>query len=263
MIPGFAKSREDLPYLPYRTSDKVYVINSHNFGGGAFSPAVNGKMPIAAWIPSRDDAGNGTTTLTDLVGSNDGTLTNMDPATDWVADTDAGGVRALDFDGVNDTTVHDRLILPSNVFSISTWVKPVSVSGVRMLVAQYGSTTFDRGWYLAVISGAVRFLVSPNGGLIPWGQGGTVSTGSWQHIVSVSTGSAFKIYIDGNPVTTSLTGTYPSTIFNSSVDFQIGARHGTDSPYSGLQDDARVFDQALDATDVADLYAAGRGGDAS
>ena len=44
--------------------------------------AVNGKEPVAAWIPSLDTAGNGTTTLTDLVGSNNGTLTNMDAATD-------------------------------------------------------------------------------------------------------------------------------------------------------------------------------------
>ena len=43
--------------------------------------AVNGKEPVAAWIPSLDTAGNGTTTLTDLVGSNNGTLTNMDAAT--------------------------------------------------------------------------------------------------------------------------------------------------------------------------------------
>ena len=44
------------------------------------------------WCPSLDDAGNGTTTLTDLSGNgNHGTLTNMDPATDWVADTRMAG----------------------------------------------------------------------------------------------------------------------------------------------------------------------------
>ena len=86
--------------------------------------AVNGKEQIAAWIPSLDTAGNGTTTLTDLVGSNDGTLTNMDAA-DWVADTDAGGVRALDFDGTNDRVIGalgaHQTALNSNVFSVSIW----------------------------------------------------------------------------------------------------------------------------------------------
>lgn len=32
MTPGFAKTREEMPWLPYRTPD-VQVINAHNFGG--------------------------------------------------------------------------------------------------------------------------------------------------------------------------------------------------------------------------------------
>lgn len=90
--------------------------------------AVNGKEPIAAWIPSLDTAGNGTTTLTDLVGSNHGTLTNMDAATDWVADTGAGGVRALDFDGVNDHVVFSPPAFSSTA-SFSLWVKPATNFG--------------------------------------------------------------------------------------------------------------------------------------
>lgn len=238
----------------------VRIINPFMFGGiSAWTPAVNGKNPFAAWVPSRDTAGNGTTTLTDLVGSNDGTLTNMDAATDWVADTDAGGVRALDFDGTNDTINHSRIVLSSQVLSLSAWVRPTSVSGLRIIAAQYGSVTTDRGWYLGIISGAWRFLISPNGSTVPWGQGGTATANVWQHIVAVSTGSAFQLYVNGSSVTTTLTGTYPATIFNSSVIFQLAARHGTDSPFVGRMDDIRCWDQALDLTDVADLYASGLG----
>ena len=43
---------------------------------------------VGWWCPSLDDTGNGTVTLNDLSGSgDDGTLTNMDAATDWVSDT--------------------------------------------------------------------------------------------------------------------------------------------------------------------------------
>jgi len=31
VTPGYAKPRSELPWLPYRTNDKVFVINSHNF----------------------------------------------------------------------------------------------------------------------------------------------------------------------------------------------------------------------------------------
>ena len=42
-----------------------------------------------------------------LLATDDG---NPPEATDWVADTDAGGVRALDFDGVNDYLIADELL---------------------------------------------------------------------------------------------------------------------------------------------------------
>jgi hypothetical protein len=57
---------------------------------------------IAALCPSQDTTGDGTTTLTDFAGVGNGTLTDMDAATDWVTDD---GKRCLDFDGSNDHVV--------------------------------------------------------------------------------------------------------------------------------------------------------------
>ena len=45
MTPGYAKPRSELPWLPYRTTDKVFVINSHNFG----APAINLKDDLVWW----------------------------------------------------------------------------------------------------------------------------------------------------------------------------------------------------------------------
>jgi hypothetical protein len=40
VTPGYAKPRSELPWLPYRTTDKVFVINSHNFGGATDPDAL-------------------------------------------------------------------------------------------------------------------------------------------------------------------------------------------------------------------------------
>ena len=126
MTPGFAKSRKELFWLPYPEPDKV-IINAHNFTPAIWSPAVNGKTPVSAWVPSRDTAGNSTTTLTDLSsGENNGTLTNMAvPANNWVADTDAGGVRALEFDGSNDYVAlgSGAALSITGEMAISCWYK--------------------------------------------------------------------------------------------------------------------------------------------
>ena len=109
--------------------------------------AVNGKVPVAVWCPSRDTLGNGTTTLTDLVGSSNGTLTNMDPATDWVSDTDAGGIRALDFDGSDDfVSLGNTTSLTSTAFSVSFWMRwnGVDANVNRGLIGKYGAGNEER-----------------------------------------------------------------------------------------------------------------------
>jgi len=55
--------------------------------------AVNGKTPIAAWVPTRPQ------NATDVIVSNDGTLTN---GASVVSATGEGGSHAFDLDGVND-----------------------------------------------------------------------------------------------------------------------------------------------------------------
>jgi len=59
---------------------------------------------VAALCPSQDTTGDGTTTLTDFATVSNGTLTNMDAATDWVTDDSK---RCLDFDGTNDHVITD------------------------------------------------------------------------------------------------------------------------------------------------------------
>jgi hypothetical protein len=212
--------------------------------------AVNGKVPVAAWIPSRDDASVGTSTLRDLVGSNNGTLTNMDPATDWVADTGAGGIRALDFDGVNDRVLSNAQIATAGDKTVSAWVNSRTNNAFRAVIS---------GW----VSNAQSFemFVQSNGMV-----GGGFFIGSrmvvdfmltlntWQHWVVTQSGSDYTLYLNGLSVAvannTGRTGSAATTV--------IGAR-GTSLFFSGLLDDIRFWNQALDASDVLHLWGNGNG----
>lgn len=50
MVPGFAKSRHELPWLPYRKEGDVFLINAHNFGG-TWTPA---NITTALWLDGAD-----------------------------------------------------------------------------------------------------------------------------------------------------------------------------------------------------------------
>jgi len=220
--------------------------------------AVNGKEPVAAWIPSLDTSGNGTTTLTDLAGSADGTLTNMDAGSDWVADTGAGGVRALDLDGSNDHVDIGQPISDYSVFTVAGWFKPSSSSGTRYVVAQRGSESL--GWHeLMIRSGIWIFEVRKAGSGVVYSPTISVSVDSWQHVVGVFTGSRVELYVDG---TRAGTGTaYSGAIPAPTVAAAIGviAGGGSGSEYAGRVDDVRIFEAELDSSDIAYLYNSGTG----
>jgi hypothetical protein len=245
----------------------VFVINSHNFdtGPAPFDPSVNGKSPIAAWVPSRDDAGNGTTTLNDLVGTANGTLTNMDPATDWVADTDAGGVRALDFDASNDVVlITDTRQWHQADFSFACWAL---WSGPG--VGSYG-TVFSRdngglNWCFlsrdAFSFGGRLSINFFNGSSNPGVRSTTVlSLNTWYHVGFSVSGNTCSIYVNGVAEASASIATWTRPAINN---LQLGRWNvGGGRTMAGRIDDARLFDQALDATDIAALYAAQRGGQA-
>lgn len=265
MTPGFAKSRKELFWLPYPEPDKV-LINAHNFASATFDPSVNGKTPISAWVPSRDTAGNGTTTLTDLsTGGNNGTLTNMaTPASNWVADTGAGGVRALEFDGTNDYVALGSSAALSIVgqLSISCWYKSAgSYTQDQVLIGNCDSSGGFSNYILSVGYSFDRPEFWQNAA----GPFATSSTGisdtNWHHIVAVRSGSSgawnIKIYLDGTLVANANTSTNPT---GGTRPTTLG-RFGTFNGYHlrGRGDDWRIWNQPLDATDVSALYASGAG----
>ncbi len=224
--------------------------------------AVNSKEPIAAWIPSRDTAGNGTTTLTDLVGSNTGTLTNMDAATDWVADTDSGGVRALDFDGINDCVRCGKGLNASLLgeMAISGWFKFRNRGSVNGFLGN-GASGGSSGFAFEIGRTANKLGWLQNSNTIDAVSTGTITDANWHHIVIVRTGSTgawtITLWID-NASSSHSTSANPDPVFKNG-QFTIG-RYGD---YTGgfnsscIADDIRVFNQSLDSSDVSYLYNSG------
>lgn len=258
MTPGYARPRSELPWLPYESLDRV-IINAHNF-----TPAetfdVNGKAVTSVWCPSKDTAGNGTTTLTDLVGSQPGTLTGFaltGSTSNWVADTGAGGVRALDFDGTNDYVVTPSSVITSTTFSLSLWVKPTE-NRRQFFIDQYETSIPPKG--IVVESGLTAW--KPRG--LAAGSDGFDCTASaditlnaWTHIVFTSNGSRADLYVNGSLAASDSAG----SSLASTTRFNLGRfRAGNGIFFKGRMDDVRAFNAIqLDSTDVAYLYNSGSG----
>lgn len=215
---------------------------------------------VGWWCPSLNPAMGGTR-LWDLSGKqNWGTLTNMDPATDWVV---SGGKGALDFDGSND---HVNLgqrspfqIDFSSRFSISAWIKTTASSGgiigKRVLA----------GWYFSIEGANVIGLIlqGTSSAIIVTSVASGVSDGNWHHVAATYTGnsnaSGISLFVDGRQVST-------TTVLNSAIgsmlnaiDTTIGAVTTNQFFLAGQLDDIRIYNRALTAGEVRQLYNVGRG----
>lgn len=250
VTPGFAKTRADLPWLYYPRNDRV-IINAHNFS--ASGPTLLGNE-VAIWCPSLDDSGNGTTTLNDLVGTNDITLTNLaltGSSSNWVSDTDSGGIRAIAFDGANDYGIasSNASFNPTDL-TISFWVKGNETPGSFMSL-MFNSTRPSDAWntgfgFYWTSATTLRFFRNI------WSSAGvnfTVSTPSaWNHICIVNSGTSLTAYVNGVSA-----GTGTTNGKTNGTAFTIGEGSSATYNFACRLDDIRIYSDAKSSGDAASL----------
>lgn len=106
----------------------------------------------------------------------------------------------------------------------------------------------------------INFSISSDGSTISnaLSDTGFVSTSTWIHVAvsyDASAGSA-QFYKNGSVFGSALTG-LPSSIFNSSATFSIGAEYDAGTPikyFDGLIDDARLWNTTIGSTQVETYY---------
>lgn len=228
---------------------------------------------IGAWCPSLGPSGY---TLLDRSGrGNHGTLTNMDAGTDWVG---SPGGWALDFDGSNDR-VTTLLSEPFNFttatskFTVAQWVyrRTNATPASRVAIAK-GTGGSAAGGYLVDLGSDSNGTDATKGyaivyyGSSRWtGRNFSITDNKWFHLavvvdMSLSGSGRVATYIDGvstgtgfeqNPLTSILTNSNAITIGNATTN---------NLPFNGLLDDVAIWNRALTAPEVWQLYQAGRGG---
>ena len=228
----------------------------------------------ARWCPSLDSSGNGTTTVYNIdksgnqIGSGNFTLTNMDAATDWVADTVSGGVRAIDFDGSNDYLTGSTTLgnFGTADFSICLWAKLPNSDAYASIVSKRQTSGSFQQWQLNHGTGSAAGGTASK--RISWvAYTGTwqiyytstdVADGNWHHIaVTKTSGSAPLIYVDGVAAAVTVGSANTTNLnTNSTTALEVG-RVNADVQYASMRwDDMMLFSVAKSAGDIATIAAA-------
>ncbi|PZG17135.1 LamG-like jellyroll fold domain-containing protein [Nonomuraea aridisoli] len=155
--------------------------------------------------------------------------------------------------------VTSRPVLNQNSsFSISTWVKLKNSDAIQYVASQDGDPYGLSIYYLNTLQ-KWRLQVSGTGGATGYGvwidTTQPVRTDAWSHLVAMYDASAGKIrlYVDG---ALSAEADYQPSGSVASGPFRIGSRKGDFGSQflQGSVDDMRVYQRALSAKEVKDLY---------
>jgi len=214
---------------------------------------------VARWVPSAGPTGF---RLIDRVRSNHGTLTNMDPASDWVA---SGGKGALDFDGSND---HALIVDPPPVlytmpFSVSLWASCRTTTAVSQCFGLGNSTDADQLFVIQFRGDLAGDPIQAQmRGDNPLSNTTAVFSGPYvanrfYHIVAVFTSASSRtIFVDGTQGTTDTTAHTVEPMNRLAIG---GLVRTSVASFSGLVDDVTIFNTALTANEVREIYCRGRG----
>ena len=209
------------------------------------------------WCPSLNPPGG--TRLHDLSGrQNWGTLTSM-ANDDWVVSVGRG---ALDFDGSNDGVLTNSApAITTNAVTVCTWLNPSRLTRGDLVTRWVGGASSGDQFNLlyGLTSGKPQFYVAfgPSGGTNSGTGSATMAIGRWHFVTGIWTGSACEVYLDGVFQSRSTTaGTLRTT---AGSQFSIGRNLSTDGYTQGQLDDIRIYDRALSASEVRQLYQLGRG----
>jgi len=207
---------------------------------------------VGRWLPSAGATGF---RLIDRLGrGNHGTLTNMDPASAWVA---SGGQLSLNNLGTGHVEAVNPIVPNNGRFSLSIWVHVNSHPGGNLGLFSVGGIAANSGPYEILIGPSQTIFGTAGNG---WCVFSALPVGQWLHLVCVLNGTSAgssSIFIDGAQITPTTNNTPSINAFGTRTFFFM--RREATSVCNCIIDDAIFFNAALTASEVREIYRRGRG----
>lgn len=223
-----------------------------------YGQLVNWQCPLnrglLSWWLSLPQGGKGNTFF-DIAGKNHGTLTN---GPTWVANTRSGAIGpALDFDGSDDhVLVPNTTQLEPSTVTVCGWFRMRAWSGYDNLIGKSNSV-WSRGFALVAhpeSSGRIGFFINnyTSGGLAYIAQS-SVSLDRWYFLCGTYDLANVRFYVDGIEAASSAFST--AINYTLTTDgFFIGRNHSSLSAPNCVAADFRIYNRALSASEVWQLY---------
>ena len=237
-------------------------------------PMVVSDGIVACWDAAgkRSYPGTGTTWY-DVVGGNNGTLTNTGGSG---PDFNSEKLGCIDFDGTNDYINCGNVTDANGLSTMSCciWAKLDTVNPNETYISKWKQSSPRQSCFSIITANVgdtppteLRVFVAIN---LTEGGGNYVDTTdaplteNWQYISvvydgSLAAASRLAIYVDGVKSATTVTyGTIPTSLTSSSADLEIGRWEGLGRYFGGNIASVSLYTRALSAAEVLQNYHAAK-----
>ena len=213
------------------------------------SPAVDVTDGLVGWWKMDGNANSS-------AGGGNGTVYGAVPTTGADGQPNDG----YSFDGVNDyISIPPGFADFSSGITISVWANPTSASNfARFIDFGTGAGANNIIFYRGGTTNSLTYNVIDGAGnsMSNMGYAGLVLNQWKLYTVTVTPGGAATIYINGSSVATASGFSAPTNITRTS-NFIGRSNWSSDSYYTGSMDDLRIYNRALSASEVLQLYTQG------
>ncbi len=189
-----------------------------------------------------DESGNG----------HDGTIFGANMVNDRFGNPN----KALSFDGNDRIDVPDNpdLTFGSDPFTISVWAQlsAFGADGGYYLMGHDEGGGNTNKWIIWFGNASITFIIGPSPGWIYLGPA-PFQLGKWYHLVIRRSGTNLEAFVDDSLIGSD---TGPLVIPDPDTPFQIGTAEpeNPNRGYQGLADDIRIYNRALDNSEIQLLY---------
>ncbi len=174
-----------------------------------------------------------------------GTLVN---GPTWVA----GYNNAVNLSGDSQyVTLPAGVVSNLNDFTISTWVKPTSISSWSRIF-DFGTGTNNYMFLTPQAAGRPRFAIrTPGVGEQFVDSSIALATGVWSHIAVTRSGDTVSIYIDGSFAGSGTITLSPSDLGVTTQNYLGKSQFSEDAYIDAALDEFRIYEQAMSAAEIA------------
>ncbi|MBK9284614.1 MAG: T9SS type A sorting domain-containing protein [Sphingobacteriaceae bacterium] len=194
---------------------------------------------------------SGSATVSPMVQTNYGVYSDIGGCINTAISTVSVSANAIAVGGVNDYvnagTAITSTLAASNKLTFEAWVYPTSLTGVKAVGGNHGTTG----------SGSTQFWIRTNNasfdfavyGLVGNGyvSAGTATLNTWQHVAGTYDGTMLRLYVNGVQVGTNAYNSASVAASGKQVWF---GQNGFNEEFNGSIDEVRIWNRALCAEEI-------------